>query len=99
MGMGQMGMNADDFWGMTPGEFQNKVAGFYDHQMYHQRQEWERVRWSTCVLFNIQVDPKNRIEPQKLIKFEWEKSDKLVEVIGQQELQKLLEFYGDKPKR
>jgi len=39
--------------------------------------EWERVRFSTWHLVNIQLDRKNKLRtPQKLIRFAWEKVKK-----------------------
>ena len=98
IGLGQMGMSADDFWDLTPKEFYYKMEGFFDHQMFLQRQDWERIRWSTTVLFNIQVDPKYRVEPQKLLKFEWEKKTS-APPISQEDLEKRKDFYEHKSKR
>lgn len=94
IGLGQMGMSAGDFWGTTPREFFNKMEGFFDHEMYLQRQAWERERWGVTVLFNIQVDPKHRVEPEKLLRFEWEKKTAAGPPITQDELLKLKKFYG-----
>ena len=40
-------------------EFWNKVEGFYELENMRQRSDWERTRWSTCLLLNIQL-PKNK---------------------------------------
>lgn len=37
-----------------------------------ERQNWERTRWSTWVLLNVQLDKKNRIEQTKLLPFDWD---------------------------
>jgi hypothetical protein len=47
---GQLRMNVDDFYDMLPREFWNKVAGFHDLENMRQRSDWERTRWSTCLL-------------------------------------------------
>jgi hypothetical protein len=89
-----MGMTPDEFWDCTPREFFYKMEGFFDHQMFLQRQEWERVRWSTNLLWNIQVAPKSRMTPTEMLKFEWEKpkpSD--TPPITKDELQKLIKQY------
>lgn len=38
-----------------------------------ERQAWERVRWSTSVLLNIQLKSNNRIKPEKLLPLPWDK--------------------------
>ena len=94
-----MGMSRRDFWESTAREVFNAISGFYDHQMYLQRQEWIRERWSTCILLNTQTT--KSIRETELLEFEWEKEEKRnapVKVITQEELKKLAEFY-DKPGR
>jgi hypothetical protein len=66
-------MNVDDFYDMLPREFWNKVDGFYELENMRQRSDWERTRWSTCLLLNIQLPKNKNIKPTDLIKFEWEK--------------------------
>ena len=69
---GQLGMNVDDFYDMLPREFWNKIDGFYKLENLRQRSDWERTRWSTCLLLNIQLPKNKSIKPTALIKFEWE---------------------------
>ncbi len=69
---GQLGMNVDDFYDMLPREFWNKIDGFYKLENLRQRSDWERTRWSTCLLLNIQLPKNKSIKPTDLIKFEWE---------------------------
>ena len=66
-------MNVDDFYDMLPREFWNKVDGFYELENMRQRSDWERTRWSTCLLLNIQLSKCKSLKPQDLGKFEWEK--------------------------
>lgn len=65
-------MNVDDFYDMLPREFWNKVDGFYELENMRQRSDWERTRWSTCLLLNIQLAKGKSLKPQDLGKFEWE---------------------------
>ena len=65
-------MNVDDFYDMLPREFWNKIDGFYKLENLRQRSDWERTRWSTCLLLNIQLPKNKSIKPTDLIKFEWE---------------------------
>jgi hypothetical protein len=95
IGLGQMRMTPDEFWDCEPREFYFAMEGFFEHQMFLQRQEWERERWSTNLLWNIQVDPKNRISPIEMIRFEWERPspDEMKPPITREELLKLKDFY------
>jgi hypothetical protein len=94
-----MGMSPDEFWDCTPREFFYKMEGFFDHQMFLQRQEWERTRWSTNWLWNIQVDPKNRLSQTEMIRFDWERPKPGEEKppITKEELLKLVDKYKSKP--
>lgn len=95
-----MGMSPDEFWDVTPKEFFYKMEGFFDHQMFLQRQAWERCRWSTNLLWNIQVDPKHRMSPTEMIKFEWEKvKGEQKPPLTKEELEKLVARYGNKSRR
>jgi hypothetical protein len=58
------------FW--TFRQFGNAVKAFYEMQEASERQNWERTRWSTWVLLNVQLDKKNRIEQTKLLPFDWD---------------------------
>ena len=65
-------MKVDDFYDMLPREFWNKLDGFYELENLRQRNDWERTRWSTCLLLNIQLPKNKSIKPTDLIRFEWE---------------------------
>ena len=66
-------MNVDDFYDMLPREFWNKVDGFYELENMRQRSDWERTRWSPCLLLNIQLPKNKSIKPTDLMRFQWEK--------------------------
>ena len=66
-------MNVDDFYDMLPREFWNKVDGFYELENMRQRSDWERTRWSTWLLLNIQLPKNKSIKPTDLMRFQWEK--------------------------
>ncbi len=72
-------MNVDDFYNMLPREFWNKVEGFHDLENMRQRSDWERTRWSTCLLLNIQLSKGKSIKPTDLIQFEWEQDKKKID--------------------
>ena len=71
-------MKVDEFYYMLPREFWNKVEGFHELENLRQRNDWERTRWSTCLLLNIQIAKGKRLKPTDLIQFEWDnKKDKM----------------------
>jgi hypothetical protein len=70
-------MKVEDFYDMLPREFWNKVEGFHELENMRQRSDWERTRWSTCLLLNIQLPKNKSIKPKDLIKFEWETDNKI----------------------
>jgi len=92
-----MGMSSDEFWDLTPKEFHYKMKGYFDREMLRDRLEWERCRWSTWVLFSIQTDGKNQIQPRDLIEFEWEKNQtKDTEPVSKEELERIRGLYERK---
>jgi len=90
---GQLGMNVDDFYNMLPREFWNKVDGFYELENMRQRSDWERTRWSTCLLLNIQMAKGKSLKPTDLIKFEWEENEKKIDF---EDLKNKAELYKKK---
>ena len=77
---------------MLPREFWNKLEGFHELENMRQRSDWERTRWSTCLLLNIQLPKNKSIKPKDLIKFEWEQDNK----IDFKELKMKAELYKNK---
>ena len=88
-----LGMNVDDFYDMLPREFWNRVDGFYELENMRQRSDWERTRWSTCLLLNIQMAKGKSLKPTDLIKFEWEKDEKKIDF---EDLKNKAELYKKK---
>ena len=92
-------MKVDEFYDMLPREFWNKVEGFHELENLRQRNDWERTRWSTCLLLNIQIAKGKRLKPTDLIQFEWDnKKDKMdfKELKERAEIKKLDEFNKNK---
>ena len=48
-------MSVADFYDMIPKHFFNKLNGFFELEQMRERNEWERCRWQTCYLLNIQI--------------------------------------------
>ena len=82
-------MQVDEFYDMLPKFFWNKMDGFYELENMRQRQEWERVRWQTTLLLNIQLPKNKTVKPTDLMKFDWDSKGKDVDF---EELKKKAEF-------
>lgn len=94
-----MGMKVDEFYDMLPREFWNKLEGFYELENLRQRHDWERTRWSTCLLLNIQLPKNKSIKPTDLMEFDWDKKankEDIKKLKDRAEYIKKLEDHGTK---
>jgi len=64
IGLGQMGMSAQDFDNITLAEFISKQKGFFELELRREKQHWYR----TIALLNIQLQKKDRINPETFFK-------------------------------
>ena len=71
IGAGVAGGSSKHFW--------NKLDGFYELENIREKSKWERVRWQTTLLLNIQMAKGKKIKPTDLIEFEWDKKDKKID--------------------
>ena len=76
MAFGYLGMGVVEFYDYLPKHFWNKLDGFYELENLRERGNWERTRWSTTLLLNIQVGKGKKLKPTDLIEFDWDKNDK-----------------------
>jgi hypothetical protein len=61
-----------------------------DAKKYDNQSEWERIRWQTFYLLNIQMDKKHRLKKlQDLCKFEWEINKNKVPSLNQEQIKKI----------
>ena len=72
-------MRVEEFYDMLPKHFWNKLDGFYELENLRERAEWERTRWSTTILLNIQIGKGKKLKPTDLIEFEWDKKQKKID--------------------
>jgi len=70
-----MGMSVEEFYDMIPKHFFNKLDGFFELEQLRDRSDWERTRWQTCYLLNIQLPRGKQIKLQDLINFDWDSKD------------------------
>ena len=74
-----MGMSVEDFYDMIPRHFFNKLDGFFELEQLRDRSDWERTRWKTCYLLNIQMPRGKSLKLKDLIRFGWESKDAKVD--------------------
>ena len=72
-------MSVEDFYNMLPRHFWNKLDGFYELENIREKGQWERTRWTTTLLLNIQLSKGKRLKPTDLIEFEWDKKEKKID--------------------
>jgi len=71
-----MGMSVEEFYNLTPRQFQNKREGFQKHLEYNTQLMWEVTRWQAAV--NIAPHTKKRLGPKDLVQFPWDKRQRKV---------------------
>ena len=72
-------MGVNEFYDYLPKHFWNKLDGFYELENIRERGNWERTRWQTTLLLNIQMSKGKRLKPTDFIEFEWDKSSKKID--------------------
>lgn len=72
-------MGVDEFYDYLPKHFWNKLDGFYELENIRERGRWERTRWQTTLLLNIQIAKGKKLKPTDLIEFEWDKKQKEID--------------------
>jgi len=69
-------MGVDEFYDYLPKHFWTKLDGFYELENIRERGRWERTRWQTTLLLNIQIAKGKKLKPTDLIEIEWDKKQK-----------------------
>ena len=72
-------MSVEEFYDMIPRHFFNKLDGFFELEQLRDRSDWERTRWQTCYLLNIQLPRGKQIKLKDLINFDWDSKDAKVD--------------------
>mgnify|MGYP003112247031 CR=1 FL=1 len=72
-------MGVNEFYDYLPKHFWNKLDGFYELENMREKTKWERVRWQTTLLLNIQIGKGKKLKPTDLIEFEWDKKQKKID--------------------
>lgn len=79
IGLGHCGFDPILLNAMTFDEFNAAVKGRREMMEAEQREEWERIRWQTCILLQPHIKKGSKLTEQKLRRFPWEKN---INVIG-----------------
>lgn len=66
-------MSYDDFCRLTPDEFEQVCKAFAERHENNEQAEWERMRMLATI--TIQPHVKNKITPDKLLPFPWERKN------------------------
>lgn len=66
------GVQPSEFWDMNLKEVYHVINHNSEKENLLLRERWGAIRWSTTTLVNIQLEEKNKVEPQQLITFPWE---------------------------
>jgi hypothetical protein len=67
-------MNCNDFYALTPFEFEKIYNSWYGHQELMMRERWEQTRFlAMCVLTPY---TKKRLKPTDIAKFTWDTKKK-----------------------
>lgn len=70
-----IGLLPGEFWDLTFHEFFLMQRGRNEVVEMKERFEWERVRWLACINMQPHKKKNTKLNPQDLVKFEWEKKD------------------------
>jgi|TARA_R100000278_G_scaffold123252_2_gene112277 hypothetical protein len=73
-------LSVSEFYDMIPRQFFNMLEGYQEVRNNQEQSDWQRIRWQTTLLINIQLERGKRIKPTDLIQFDWEKEEKEIDL-------------------
>ena len=73
-------LSVSEFYDMIPRQFFNMLEGYQEIRNNQEQSDWQRIRWQTTLLINIQLERGKRIKPTDLIQFDWEKEEKEIDI-------------------
>ncbi len=73
-------LSVSEFYDMIPRQFFNMLEGYQEVRNNQEQSDWQRIRWQTTLLINIQLERGKRIKPSDLIQFDWEKEEKEIDL-------------------
>lgn len=69
------GLQPVEFWELTFHEFFLIQRGVVEKEKAKQKSDWERTRWLACIMMQPHKKKGQNLQPQDLIKFDWEKKE------------------------
>ncbi len=73
--VGKCGIAPKDFGYLTPRETSIIFNAWFENQENQELEKWERVRWQTTCLINIQLARKDRTQPHQMFPFPWDQKE------------------------
>ena len=70
--VGVLGMSISDYMNAELRTIVNALNQYYELEEERQRQYWERTRWQTAALVNIQLSKKDKIKVFDLLPLPWD---------------------------
>lgn len=92
-GVGVIGLRTEDFLDMTPEEFEAVATAYEKRQEEQQQTDWERMRLLATI--GIQPHITERMTPQRLLPFPWDRKNEapaVEELTVEQRRQRAQEF-------
>ena len=86
-----MGIDPEAFRWMTLAELNEASRQWGESQYQQYKERWERERWSTANIINIQLDPKDRATPEKMFPFPWDKKERKKRKAGGRDIKEICE--------
>lgn len=66
-------MPESEFWSSSLRAIAFRIAAHYDKLERLEIAHWQRTRWQTAILLNIQLAKKDRVTPEKLLPLPFDK--------------------------
>ena len=85
-------LSPDEFYNLTPREFNNKVTGYEQMIEQNDRLEWIRMRMLATTLLQPHLKKGSKLTPEKLMPFHWEKK-KVVKKMSKAQMKYIQEKY------
>lgn len=73
--VGKCGITPNDFGYLTPRETSIIFNAWFENQENKELEKWERVRWQTTCLINIQLKRGDRQQPTQMFPFPWDQKE------------------------
>jgi hypothetical protein len=91
-----MALSSDEFWSSTPRSFTNRLRGSHKRKQERLKNSWEIARYTAYYTLVPHIE-KAKLKPMhKQLPLPWDKPDKPLRKITEEDTRKLLEKWGVK---